>query len=217
MNDLIEQYLRSVLLINNKINLTNIRNFEEAKLLHIEDSLAVIKELNEAPKGLYGDMGSGGGFPGVPLGIISGRNTILIDSVKKKMAAINQILNDLGLSEHISVCDQRIEELSLEKKEEFSVLTARALSNLSSLLELASPLLKIGGRLICLKSHTDEELKSAKQIKKETGMSFLSKRSYILSDDKTYRECIVFEKVTQPAIQLPRRVGLAQKKPLISK
>lgn len=214
MNEMIEQYLVRILQENEKINLTNIKDFQEAKLLHIEDSLTALPEMNNAPAGLYGDMGSGGGFPGVPLAVTTGRRTILIDSVKKKMATVSSVLDEMGLSSQISTYDRRIEELAQEQTQRFAVLTARALSSLPSLLELASPLLMKHGRLICLKAHTEDELIRSQKIEEQTGMHFISKRDYYLSDNKTYREIIVFEKTMKPSIKLPRRIGLAQKKPL---
>ena len=100
---------------------------EQARLLHIEDSLVGLPEVNEAPDGLYGDLGSGGGFPGVPLALATGRTTLLVDSVKKKMAIVQSVLDDLSLSEQIFTSSERIEDLPLEYKEKFAVLTARAL------------------------------------------------------------------------------------------
>lgn len=214
MNEMIERYLVRILQENEKINLTTIKEFQEAKLLHIEDSLTALPEMNDAPVGLYGDMGSGGGFPGVPLAVATGRKTILIDSVKKKMTTVSSILDEIGLSEQISTYDGRIEELAQEQAQRFAVLTARALSSLPSLLELASPLLMKNGRLICLKAHTEDELIRAQKIEEQTGMQLITKRGFYLSDDKTYREIIVFEKIAKPSIKLPRRIGLAQKKPL---
>lgn len=214
MNETIERYLVRILQENEKINLTTIKEFQEAKLLHIEDSLAALPEMNDAPAGLYGDMGSGGGFPGVPLAVTTGRKTILIDSVKKKMAIVSNILDEIGLSEHIATYDGRIEELAQEQARRFAVLTARALSSLPSLLELASPLLMKNGRLICLKAHVEDELIRAQTIEEQTGMQLITKRGFYLSDDKTYREIVVFKKIAEPSIKLPRRIGLAQKKPL---
>ena len=214
MNDLLESYLSAVLRENEKINLTNIRDHSVARILHLEDSLAALDELNRAPEGLYGDLGSGGGFPGVPLAIASGRTTMLIDSVKKKMAVVGSIVQEIGLDQQISLYDKRIEELAQEKPAAFSVLTARALSSLPSLLELASPLLKQDGQLICLKAHTDEELERARTIEAQTGMRFIAKRSFYLSDNKSYREIIVFEKSSTPTTKLPRRIGFAHNKPL---
>ena len=212
---LIEKYLEEVLSMNEKINLTRITEPDEAHLLHVEDSLTVLEELDAAPEGLYGDLGSGGGFPGVPLGIMSGRQTVLIDSVKKKMTAVGEILNAIGLSGQISTCDKRIEELACEKPNVFTVLTARALSSLDSLVELASPLLQDQGQLICLKAQVDEdEIQRAQDIEELTGMKLIKKRDFYLSDQETFRTVLVFEKDHEPSIALPRRVGKAQKQPL---
>lgn len=214
-NKLIEKYLEKVLSVNKKINLTRITEPSDAHLLHLEDSLSVLEELNAAPQGRYGDLGSGGGFPGVPLGITSKRQTVLIDSVKKKMAAVKEILDTLGLSDKITTYDGRIEELAIEQPATFSVLTARALSSLDSLVELASPLLQMNGQLICLKAQIDEkEIKRAQNIEGMTGMRLISSREFILSDQNTFRTVLVFEKINKPSVTLPRRIGLAQKSPL---
>lgn len=215
--NIIQEYLKGIIEINKTVNLTRITDQKEAELLHIEDSISALPEINEAPEGLYGDLGTGGGFPGVPLGIITGRQTILVDSVKKKLNAIECVLQDLSIQD-IVVNASRIEDLANEMPKKFSVLTARALSSLSSLLELACPLLRMNGQLICLKSHvSDEELNSAQSLEKKLGMKLIKQRSFYLSDSETYREILVFEKVAKPKIKLPRRVGMAQKKPLSEK
>ncbi len=212
--ELILQYLKEILEVNISINLTRITDPQDAEILHIEDSLSIIQEMNEAPEGLYGDLGTGGGFPGVPLAIATKRETILVDSIKKKITAIESVLSNLNIQD-IGVYSGRIEELALEMPEEFSVLTARALSSLNSLLELSAPLLKINGWLICLKSHISmEELDNALAIEDKVGMKLIKRRDFYLSDNETYREIFVFEKVSEPKVKLPRRIGLAQKKPL---
>lgn len=212
---MIENYIDKLLKINEQINMTRITDPDQVQLLHIEDSCAVLPEVNDAPDGLYGDMGSGGGIPGVPIALSTGRQTILIDSVKKKMNAVQSILDELQLDGQITTYGGRLEELALERAGKFSVLTARALSKLSSLMELAAPLLKQGGHLICLKSHIDEEeLKHAISLQKKLGMKLIKRRDYYLSDNKTYREAVVFQKVDEPKIKLPRRNGAAQKNPL---
>ena len=199
---LIDRYMEQMLEVNKTLNLTRIEDSKHARLLHIEDSLVGLDELNQAPEGRYVDLCSGGGFPGVPLGIVSGRQTLLVDSVKKKMAAVQSILDSLGISS-ISTYDGRIEEL------------ARALAKLSVLMELSSPLLKKGGMLICYKAQlSDEELDNALRLQSYLGMKLKSDRNFLLSDNETHRRIIVFEKVKQPGLKLPRRVGLAQKKPL---
>ena len=193
---LMQCYLASILEANKVTNLTRITDGEQARLLHIEDSLVGLPEVNEAPDGLYGDLGSGGGFPGVPLALATGRTTLLVDSVKKKMAIVQSVLDDLSLSEQISTSSERIEDLPLEYKEKFAVLTARALSKLVSLIELASPL--------------DEAL----AVQDLVSMRMISQREICLSDGETMRTIVVFEKVGKSRIKLPRRIGLAQKQPL---
>lgn len=212
---LMQRYLDSILEANKVTNLTRITDGEQARLLHIEDSLVGLPEVNEAPTGLYGDLGSGGGFPGVPLALATGRKTLLVDSVKKKMAIVQSALDDLSLSEQISTSSERIEDLPLEYKEKFAVLTARALSKLVSLIELASPLLKKGGRLVCYKAQlSSEELEEALAVQDLVGMKTISQREICLSDGETTRTIVVFEKIGKSRIKLPRRIGLAQKQPL---
>lgn len=214
-NDLAQQYLDLVLEVNKTINLTRITDRSEAEILHLEDSLVGLEEVNAAPAGLYGDLGSGGGFPGVPLALATGRDTVLVDSVKKKMAVVGQLIDQLGLSNQIATCDDRIEDLALDRPGSFSVLTARALSRLVSLLELASPLLIKGGRLVCYKAQVaDDELSEALAVQDLLGMKLISERKTLLSDGQTARTILVFEKTGRARLKLPRRVGAAQKAPL---
>lgn len=214
-SSLIEAYLERILEVNKTLNLTRIEDSDGARILHIEDSLSGLPEIDDAPEGRYADIGSGGGFPGVPLALASGRQTLLVDSVKKKMAAVSHVLDDLGFSDRITTYNGRIEELATEQPQSFSVVTARALAKLSILMELASPLLKLSGRLICYKAQlSDEELGHALSMQQYLGMKLISDRSFLLSDGKTMRRIVVFEKNKEPGLKLPRRIGLAQKKPL---
>lgn len=212
--ELIQEYLDELLVVNESINLTRIIDDEQSKLLHIEDSLAGLPELMEAPEGLYGDLGTGGGFPGVPLAIMSGRRTVLVDSVKKKIKAVQGILDSMDVGLPIETYAGRIEDLSLERPQEFAVLTARALTALPSLLELASPLLMDKGHLICYKAPLKDELERALSIQDKLGLKLIKIREFLLSDNETSRCILVFKKIHKPQVKLPRRVGLAQKSPL---
>lgn len=214
-SDLTHRYLTSILEANKLVNLTRITDPQEAERLHIEDSLVGLPEMEEAPDGVYGDLGSGGGFPGVPLALATGRETVLVDSVKKKMAVVEGVLEDLQLNDRITTYKGRIEELAVDRPGSFAVLTARALSRLVSLLELSSPLLSRGGRLICYKAQlTDEELEEARAVESLLGMKLVSLRETVLSDGETRRVIVVFEKVGKARLKLPRRIGMAQKNPL---
>jgi len=211
---LIERHLALVLQANKQTNLTRITSFEEGLLLHVEDSLAGLPELGKAPNGLYADLGTGAGFPGIPLAIASGRQTLLVDSVHKKTAVLDSIVAELGIQGQVCTYTGRIEQLSREEEEGFAVLTTRALASLASLIELASPLLPLSGQLICYKAKIDEaELENAERLKDKVGMRLASDRGFLLSDGQTTRRILVFEKYRHPAIRLPRREGMAQKRP----
>jgi len=212
---LIEQHLRLVLEANKKTNLTRISSYDEGVLLHVEDSLVGLQELSGAPEGFYADMGSGAGYPGIPLSIALGKPVLLIDSVAKKMIILDSIIKELGLESHISTYSGRIEELSRERGGEFAVLTARALTSLPSLLELAAPLLQLFGQLVCFKAQPSaEEVEAAMSLEEKLGLTLVSDRKTMLSDKTITRRIMVFEKQAQPKTELPRRTGLAQKRPL---
>ena len=212
--DLIQEHLMLVIKANEKINLTRIDSFEEGMILHVEDSLAGLNELNEAPEGLYGDLGSGAGFPGIPLAIATGRQTVLVDARKKKMQTVAGMIDTLGLANQIGTFAGRAELLARTQSKRYAALTARALSKLEVLLELASPLLQEGGILIGYKAQiTDEEISDARQIEKLVGMKMEQNRSFLLNGEYQ-RRILVFRKVGNPELKLPRLEGQAQKNPL---
>ena len=207
-----EHYLDRLIQENEKTNVTRITDKESARVLHLEDSLVALPEVEEAPEGPYADLGSGGGFPGVPLAIATGRPTLLVDSVAKKMQLVHGIVQELGL-DNVEVYAGRIEDLARQRPEEFSVVTARALAQLSVLMELASPLLRTGGRLVCYKANpSDDELAHGLSLQETLGLALVSQRDVDLHGN--HRTILCFEKTGQPRIKLPRKTGFAQKKPL---
>lgn len=210
---ILDAYLKAILERNKFLNLTNIRNTDEAQVLHLEDSLVGLDEILKAPAGPLVDLGSGGGFPGVPLAVVTKRQTTLVDSTKKKMDAVAAVLEDLGI-EGVSTYAGRIEDLAQERAESFTVATARALAPIPVLLELAAPLLCIGGWLVAYKSaEIEEELQRAATLEQKLGMKQKSVRTLTLSDGATKRSIVVYEKVAEPMVALPRRTGVAQKRP----
>lgn len=218
---LIDEHLRYVIEANEKVNLTRITSIDDAFILHVEDSLSALSEIDKAPSGLYGDLGFGGGYPGIPLAIVTGRTTYLIDARQKKMEQVQKIIEDLGLQDQVFTFSGRAELLARKMPQNFSVLTARALARLGVLLELASPLLKMGGQLICFKSHIQEdEIAEAEKVSSLVGMKLVNTREFVLFDEKNNTEykraLLTYEKVIQPKIKLPRQEGMAQKQPLSS-
>lgn len=210
----IEKHLALVLEANKTTNITRIESPGSAEVLHIEDSLIAYPECMQAPAGRYADIGSGAGYPGIPIAIATGRETVLVESVKKKAELLRNFSKELGLSSRVTVYAGRAEELAAEKPGAFSLVTARALTALPSLLELASPLLGLGGWLVAYKSQSiSDERAWAESIQNKLGMKTVSERSAILSDGETQRTILVYEKIGEPQVKLPRRPGMAQKRP----
>ena len=211
--NLIKKHLELVEIYNNSTNLTRIDK-DNAFDLHIEDSLAALPFLNTAPKGIYADLGTGGGFPGIPLAIATGRKTHLIDYRVKKINILNSIVSQLNLSDTIQGIPMRAELLAKKHPNSYSVITARAVSKLSVLLELSSPLLKQNGVLICYKGQLeDSEFNTSIKVCKIVGMTHLDIFSYDLCEQYK-RNLVLFKKNRSPKIKLPRREGQAQKTPL---
>mgnify|MGYP002246869548 FL=1 len=197
---------------NKTTNITRISTWDEGMLLHVQDSLVGLPELEEAPEGRLVDIGSGAGYPGIPLAIESGRSTLLADSVGKKTAILASMVQMLGL-DNVEVYTGRIEDLAREEPASFAAVTARALAQLSILMEFASPLLQEGGRLICYKANvSDEELDHAVLLQDRLAMKLVSDRTVTLGEN--CRRIICFEKAGTPQVKLPRKTGLAQKRPL---
>ncbi len=211
---LLDEHLRLVIEKNKTLNLTRITSWDKGQILHIEDSLLGLSAINQAPKGKYVDIGTGGGFPGIPLAITTGRETLLVDSVGKKIKALDSIIEELALGEYVQTFNGRVEELSKSQPYSFAVVTARALSSLPSLLELSSPLLCNGGHLLCYKAQPKEdEVKQAILLEKKLGMKLITIFEGYLSDKQSHRILYVFEKIHNAEVLLPRRPGMAQRKP----
>ena len=211
-DELLQRHLELVLEANKKTNITRISSWDEGMVLHVQDSLLGLEELSEAPDGWYADIGTGAGYPGIPRAIETGRKTLLVDSVGKKTAILDSFIGELGLDQ-VSTYTGRIEDLAREHPYEFTAITARALAQLSVLMELAAPLLQLGGRLICYKANLKpSELDHALSLQDTVGLKLVSDRSFVLDDYQ--RRIVTFEKVKRESIQLPRKTGLAQKRPL---
>ena len=210
--DLLKRHLELVIEANKTTNITRISTWDEGMLLHVQDSLVGLPELREAPEGRMVDIGSGAGYPGIPLAIESGRSTLLADSVGKKTTILASMVQTLGL-DNVDVYTGRIEDLAREEPASFAAVTARALAQLSILMEFASPLLQEGGRLICNKANvSDEEMEHALSLQNRLAMKLVSDR--IVELGKNHRRIICFEKTGTPHVKLPRKTGFAQKRPL---
>lgn len=197
---------------NERFNLTTIKEGDWL-WAHILDSLSCVPEVEASIAGPLADLGSGSGFPGVPVALETGRDVTLVESVKKKAAFLADVVIAIDLPGRVEPV--RAEELALSEVGSFSVVTARAVSTLASLVELGSPLLKRGGRLICLKGDPRaEELESGAAAATLCGMSYEGSRAAVIPGSDARRTIVVYERTGPAKIHLPRRAGMAQRQPL---
>jgi 16S rRNA (guanine527-N7)-methyltransferase len=207
-------HLGAVLESNKRLNLTAIVDRERAIRLHIVDSLAVVSSVASS-EGTIADIGSGAGFPGISVAIVTHRPVDLIESVKKKAAFLDECVVSLGGLFGSRVLAMRAEEAALVRENRYEHVTARALTSLPSLVELASPLLVIGGMLWAMKgAPTTEELEAGVRAAGLVGMREVERRVYTLPSSDERRLIVGYAKISEPTLVLPRRVGLAQKRPL---
>lgn len=213
--NLLAHHLELVIEKNKVINLTRITDPESAVVLHVMDSLLLLPAVEGAPHGRLLDVGTGAGYPGIPLAIMTGRQALLIDSVGKKVAAVREFIDQLELDDKASARQVRVEELARTEGGSFAVVTARAVAQTNVLVEYAAPLLVMGGRLVATKGHvSDEELAAGKAAADLCGLCLVSRETFELPEELGHREILTFEKVRRPHIKLPRNVGMAKHHPL---
>ena len=196
---------------NNKYNLTNITEEKDFVIKHILDSILpqklFLKNANVV------DIGCGAGFPSLPLKIVrDDLNITMIDSVNKKVNFCNMSIDKLNIKNIIAI-HSRIEDFALKNKEKFDVCCSRAVANLSTLLEYALPLLKLGGVCIFYKSlKLEEELSMAQNALKVLGGQVLSIENFDLEDNE--RKVVVIKKIKPTPKGYPRGANKPRLKPL---
>lgn len=205
---------------NKVINLTRIVTPEDAIVRHVVDSLLIlpsVKACERSSSQSFVDIGTGAGFPGIPLGVVTNHHGLLIDSVGKKVNAVNEFIDQLGLSERLVGQSVRVEDLARSKKASFDLVIARAVADLGVLVEYASPLLKQGGHLVVSKALIgDDEIRRGTETAQLTGMRLVSRETYELPKDSGHREILTFIRKGASQVKLPRQTGMAKHKPLVS-
>ena len=202
-----------VIQVNQVINLTRITDIDEGIVLHILDSLMFLPSLNLHASEHVLDMGTGAGYPGLPLAAASNADIIMLDSVGKKVRAVSSFIDALGL-ENAHAVHARVEDYARENASSFDCVVARAVA-LSVLLEYAAPLLKKDGRLVVSKAPlSDGERSSGLQTAKITGFVFSDLKDFELPSNLGSRQMLTFVKAGTSKVKLPRATGLARRKPL---
>lgn len=201
---------------NEKINLTAITEPEVIILKHFVDSITIRKYIKSENKVL--DMGTGAGFPGIPLKIISSDTYFtLVDSLNKRIIFLNEVCDKLKLDK-IENIHSRAEELAKNKKyrEQYDVVTSRAVARLASLVEYMLPFVKVGGRCICMKgSNVDEELIEAKKAINVLGGEIEKVDKFLLPNSDIERNIVIIKKIKNTSCKYPRKPGTATKQPII--
>jgi len=212
---LLARHIELVLEANQRVNLTRITDPADAVRRHTGDSLSVLADVEGSPQGAVLDLGTGAGFPGIPLAICGDRAVVLLDSVGKKIRELELIVLALRLSPRVSSVAGRAEALAHTAPSSFGVVVARAVSELPALVELASPLLAKDGRLVCLKgSPSAEETVRADLVAALVGMRLEYQRSFEMPEHAGHRTVLCYRKIGASTVRLPRREGLAQHAPL---
>lgn len=208
-------YMKLLLEWNKKMNLTAITEQDEIIVKHFVDSLSILKDLK--PEERIVDIGTGAGFPGIPLAILSEKNHFtLVDSLNKRIHFLNEVKEKLGL-ENVTTIHMRAEEFGQNKmyREKFDVAVARAVANLSVLIEYLFPVVKLGGKIICMKgSKIEEELQEARFAMKELGGVIDQKEEFYLPGTDMKRNLIIFQKIKPSPKKYPRKPGQPAKQPL---
>lgn len=202
---------------NKVMNLTGITEFEEVIVKHFLDSLAVVKVCDMAQIKRVIDIGTGAGFPGIPLKIAFPHlNMVLLDSLKKRINFLDAVINELKL-DTITAVHGRAEDYAnqMEYRECFDLSVSRAVANLSSLSEYCLPFVLSGGIFISYKSgKIKEELEASQKAIHILGGKVSSNVKFRLLDTDIERTFVVVEKVKLTPKRFPRKAGLPVKEPI---
>jgi 16S rRNA methyltransferase gidB len=209
-NKMYDVYRDYLLEVNSHTNLTTITDPSDIRVKHFDDSLSIIDYINEGSKVL--DIGSGAGFPGIPLRIEKNFDLTLIDSVNKKVKFMNEVIEKLELKNTRAI-HTRAEDFAKNERETYDLVISRAVANMSTLSELCIPFLKVGGLFIAMKGpKADEELEEAENALKVLGGEIIKLDRFDL--DGNERVNIIVRKTHPTKIKYPRGKNLPKKNPL---
>ena len=208
------KYMNLLLEWNEKINLTAITKIDDIILKHFVDSLTILKYISENETIV--DIGTGAGFPGVPIAIMRNNNITLVDSLNKRINFLNDVKEKLNMK-NVNTIHLRAEEFGQDKKyrETFDVAVSRAVARLNILVEYLLPTVKLGGKVICMKgSDIKEELDEAKFAIKELGGKIIESQEFYLPETDMKRTIILIQKIKETPNKYPRKAGMPVKEPL---
>ena len=208
---------------NKVMNLTGITEYEEVYEKHFLDSISIVKIIpisnlmDKSKKSRMIDIGTGAGFPGIPLKIVFPElEIVLLDSLNKRIKFLNAVIKNLGLEKIVSI-HGRAEDFAklLEYREQFDYCVSRAVANLAILSEYCIPYIKIGGSFIPYKSgEIDEELEQSQKAIQILGGEIECVEKFQLPGSGMGRSFVNIKKVEHTADKYPRKAGKPEKSPL---
>ncbi len=208
-------YMKLLLEWNEKINLTAITDENEIIIKHFVDSLTICKYLKDEESLI--DVGTGAGFPGIPIKIVRpDMEIVLLDSLNKRVKFLEEVIQKLKLK-NITALHGRAEEVGRNPKyrEKFDVATSRAVANLSVLLEYLVPFVKLSKACICMKgSEIEEEVDNAKKAMDVLGVSVEKIDSFVLPKTDMKRNLVILKKGKITPNKYPRKAGTPAKDPI---
>lgn len=209
-------YMKLLLEWNEKINLTAITEKDDIILKHFIDSMTVLKYINENEKIV--DVGTGAGFPGVPISILNQNIEItLLDSLNKRILFLEDVVEKLNLK-NVNMVHCRAEDFGKNKiyRESYDISISRAVANLATLSEYLLPLVKVGGKCICMKgANIKDELENAKFAIEQFGGKISKVDNLFLPDSDMERNIVIIEKIKDTPKLYPRKAGIPLKNPLV--
>lgn len=208
-------YKELILDWNTKINLTAIKDDEEFINKHFIDSLTIAKYVENKEYNII-DIGTGAGFPGIPLKIIKANQITLFDSLNKRLKVLDDIINKLELI-NIQTMHGRAEEAfkGKENREMYDVAVSRAVANLNVLAEYMLPAVKVNGFCICMKAgNIENEIKDAKNAIRILGGKIEKVEKITLPDTDIERNIVIIKKINRTPKAYPRKPGTPAKEPI---
>ncbi|MCK9235868.1 MAG: 16S rRNA (guanine(527)-N(7))-methyltransferase RsmG [Acholeplasmataceae bacterium] len=200
---------------NQSVNLTSITEKEEVFYKHFYDSLTIVKSVDLNQIKSLCDLGAGAGFPSIPIKIIYPHLDIfIIDSLGKRITFLKKLTSILSLS-NVQLFNDRIEKHASKHREQYDLVTARALGKLPLIMELGFPLLKVGGQFIAYKSNQfEKELYDSTNALKLLHGTILKTDHFSLPNHLGERTLIVIEKTRKTNILYPRKFSDIKKRSL---
>lgn len=202
---------------NKVMNLTAITDYEEVVEKHFLDSLSLCQVLDLQKNSRILDLGTGAGFPGIPLKIaFPNLEMVLMDSLKKRVGFLEEVIRKLNLT-HIEAIHGRAEEMAKKEihREGYDICVSRAVANLSSLCEYCLPFVKVGGVFVSYKSgEIEEELSKSKKAIQLLGGVQKKVYKFCLPNTEISRSFVMIEKKNRTPKAFPRKAGTPSKEPL---